>query len=213
MEEGAYSGAINLLQGLIKQGSKDAEVHLLLVTALRRNGDVQQAADYADRLTRMFPANATAHLNAALELQSLGRLSDAETHLKQAIGLADHNSKTFKEAQFSLSRVLARMGKFREAGSLLEEIIHGNHKDVPSRVELGEVWTKAGKPLDAMEVLQQAVRLDPKNKRARFLLGSVLVRLGRQPEADQHFVAFEQLEKDEIGSIKDESGVYTKGTR
>jgi len=26
-------------------------------------------------------------------------------------------------------------------------------------------------------------------------------------------VAFEQLEKDEIGSIKDEPGVYTKGTR
>ena len=72
---------------------------------------------------------------------------------------------------------------------------------------------KLGSLYDAMEVLQQAVRLDPKNKRARFLLGSVLVRLGRQPEADQHFVAFEQLERDEIGSIKDESGVYTKGTR
>jgi tetratricopeptide (TPR) repeat protein len=213
VEEGAYSGAINLLEGLIREGSKNAEVHFLLVTALRRNGDLQKAADYADRLTRMFPANAAAHLNAALELQSLGRLSDAEAHLRKTISLADHNSKTLKEAQFSLSRVLTRVGNFREAGSLLEEIIHANPKDVPARVELGEVWTKAGKPNDAREVLQQAVRLDPKNKRARFLLGSVLVRLGRQPEADQHFVAFEQLERDEIRSIKDETGVYTKGTR
>ncbi|MSO22372.1 MAG: tetratricopeptide repeat protein [Acidobacteria bacterium] len=213
VEEGAYSPAINLLQRLTEQGSQDPEVHFLLVTALRRNGDLQKAADCADRLTRMFPDNAAAHLNAALELQSLGRLSAAEAHLRTALSLADHSSKTLKEAQFSLSSVLTRMGNFSEAGSLLEGIVRANPRDVPARVELGGVWTKAGKLYDAMEILEQAVKLEPKNKRARFLLASVLVRLGRQAEADQHFVVFERLESDEIRSAKDETGVYTKGIR
>jgi predicted Zn-dependent protease len=213
VEEGACSEAIQFLQDLTERGFEGLEAHFLLVNALRCNGELQRAADQAVRLTQRFPDSAAAHLNAALELQFLGKSGETEAHLRKALKLADHGSKTFKEAQFSLARVLIRTGNLSEAANLLEGIVRANAEDVPARLELGEVFVKVRRLHDAVQILEQAVKLDPKNKRARMLLGSALVRLGKQAEADQQLAAFEKLESEETRTSADQFGVYTKGTR
>ena len=106
--EGAYQQAIDDLNAMIREGSKEPDVHLLLLTAYRRKGDIQVAVDYALKLAQLFPDNSLAQLNAGLDLQLIGRFPEAEAHLRKAVDLAAGDAEILMKAKFNLASVLVK---------------------------------------------------------------------------------------------------------
>jgi tetratricopeptide (TPR) repeat protein len=200
IEEGAYKEAIKLISDLIASGFEDPNAHLWLVMAFRKNGELQKALNHALRMTQIFPNDPSAHLRAGLELEFLGEYEQAEQFLKNAMTLSPTDPGILTAAKFALATISAKQGKEVDAVRLLEDVIRANPKDVQARVELADLQNKSGQDEAAIKILQEALAFDSQNKRAHFLLAKVLTKLGRSAEAEQHFKAFEELEKTGVGA-------------
>jgi len=202
IEEGSYKEAIKLISGLIATGFEDPNAHLSLVMAFRKNGELQKALNHALKMTQLFPKNSSAHLRAGLELEFLGEYQQAEQFLRNAIALSPADPEILTAAKFTLATISIKESKDAEAARLLEEVIRANPRDVQARVELADLQSKAGQDEAAMKILQEALSFDSQNKRAHFLLAKVLTKLGKSAEAEQHFKAFEELEKAAAGGAQ-----------
>lgn len=195
--EGAYDRAIEHLNAMIRDGSKDPDVHLLLLSAYRRKGDIQVAVDYAVKVAQLFPDNPLARLNAGMDLQLMGRFPEAEAHLRKSVELAGNDPDILMKAKLNLASALVKQGNDAAARPLLEELVRLDKNDVSSRLELGDSYLRAGQYESALKVLQEAISLEPKNKRGHLLLGKALTRLDKHDQAREQFKIFQELESAE----------------
>ena len=203
--EGAYQQAIDDLNAMIREGSKDPDVHLLLLTAYRRKGDIHVAMNYALKVAQLFPDNPLAQLNAGSDLQVLGRFQEAEAHLRKAVDLAGKDAEILMKAKLNLANVLVKQGNDVAAKPLLEEMVRADKSDVSSRLELGDSYLRASQYESALRVLGEAISLEPKNKRGHLLLGKTLTRLDKHEQAREHFKIFQELESAEGAGDKPSS--------
>jgi len=213
IEEGNYPEAIKRIGDLIAGGYNDPNAHLSLVTAFRRNGEFEKAANYALHVAQVFPDNPSANLRAAVELEFLGEFQQAEGYLRKAITLGANDPEILKTAKFSLATISVKEGKDAEAVRLLQDVILINPSDVYARVELADIHYKSGQYEQAMKLLQEALSFDSQNKRAHFLMGNVLTKLGKSAEAEQHFGTFQELERVAETPGAGKPRIYTQSTK
>jgi tetratricopeptide (TPR) repeat protein len=213
IEEGAYKEAIKLISDLIVGGFQDPNAHLSLTTAFRKNGEFQKALNHALKTAQLFPNNPSAQLRAGLELEFLGEYEPAEPYLRTAVSLSPNDPEILTVAKFTLATISVKQGKDADAARLLEDVIHANPKDFQARVELAGILQKTGQYEAAAKILREALSLDSRNKRAHFLLGNVLNKLGKSAEAEQHFRAFEDLEKAGNEAQGGKPTIYTQGAK
>jgi Flp pilus assembly protein TadD len=91
-----------------------ASIYNDLGFVLARQGLPEEAAEMYRKSLELEPDSATAHYNLAASLAGSGELTEAETHLRAAIGL-----KPSSPAYAALSKVLTEMGRTDEAREAL----------------------------------------------------------------------------------------------
>jgi tetratricopeptide (TPR) repeat protein len=213
IEEGAYKEAIKQISDLIAGGFQDPNAHLSLITAYRRNGELQKALSHALKMAEIFPKNPSAHLRAGIELEFLGEYQEAQKYLKNAITFGRDDPEVLTVAQFTLATISAKEGNDTEAARLLEDVIRANPRDVQARVELADIHQKNGKDDAAVKTLGEALAFDAQNKRAHFLLAKVLTKLGKTGEAEQHFKTFQELEKAASGTQSERPAIDSQNVK
>jgi tetratricopeptide (TPR) repeat protein len=200
--EAAYAEAVQNLKVLVGENSQEPDVHLLLLTAYRLNGDVEAAIEYALKVVEIFPKNLRVQLNAGIDLQLLGGLPEAESSLRKAVTLAQNDPESLAKARSGLATVLVKQGNDSAAAPLLEELIGSNKDDVSFRLELGDCYLRMNRYDDARRTVEEVISVAPRNKRAHLLLGKILTRLDQHDQARDHFKIFQELEDAESQSDK-----------
>jgi len=119
------------------------------------------------------------HSNLGEILRLLGKLPDAERHLREALTLAP----SFVEARNNLGLVLSQQGKIGDAIAEYHKTLAIQPTYADAHNHLGVVFKNQGNPDAAIVHLQQAVALKPDYAEARSNLGVVLQEQGRLEEA------------------------------
>src|SRR5262245_18711141 len=183
----------NDLKGALQLMTPDftaADVHFLVVTALRQKKEFGKALDYSIWMTENFSRYPEAYLYAATELQFRGELGRVVALYHKTLALPNSDPGVSLAARFGLASTLSKEGRYSEAIPLLEEVIRVNRRDTEARLELANIYLKTKRYEESTRLLQDVVALDPQNRKAHFLLGSTLNRLGKEQEAGRHFKLF-----------------------
>ena len=147
-------------------------------------GNPQEAMQYLDRLLKIMPDHAKAHLKMGLILESTGKPEEAAEHYRLAI----RAQPDFGEALSNLARLLARQGRTDQALATLEEAIR-RRPDV-ARIHNNYallLMNVPGRTSDAIAQFTEALRLEPNFADAHFNLAVLLVKNDRLSEAAAHF--------------------------
>lgn len=148
------------------------EVVLKLARVLRTIGQTQESLTYFRRYQALVPGDpqVLAHLGSALS--ELGRFSEAEPLLRQAVAAQDD-----AVTHYNLGLLLAVTGRVDEAVVEYERALDRDARDINARINLAAALARKGQLDRAGQELTHVLDLDPENALARTNLG--LVRLQR----------------------------------
>lgn len=104
------------LEKLLPEVPQNFEVHELLGMVYSEESQNSLANQQLTTAVRLKPASAAARTNLATNLVRLGKLDQAETHLKRAVALEPRNF----DANNNLGELYVRMGRVQEAVSFLK---------------------------------------------------------------------------------------------
>ena len=158
-------------------------VQQVLLQSYLRLGEGQKAWAIVEPLLADHPESPYLHLAAGQALRQLGRMAEAEEHLRQA-----RQSPEFsQQATGELVEVLAQQGKYKEAAALLGEAVKGGGAPtLPGLLRWATLLLRAGEEDKAVEVLEEALTRDPSFTDALVLRAAVAARKGKADEAE-HF--------------------------
>jgi tetratricopeptide (TPR) repeat protein len=148
--------------------------------ALRKQGQVAQAAQAYLAAIQAQPKAARLHGELAECLFLLGRLEDAELVLRKALELKPGDG----EARVNLSMVLARAGRAPEALAEMREAVRREPRAAPYRSRLARMLLHAGDVEEAETHAREAVRRLPKDPQGWHVLAGILQHTERAEEAE-----------------------------
>ena len=125
---------------------------------------------------------ALAHANLGEILNGLGRVEQAEAHLRRAIAL----NPQARHAQLNLSKVLYKQGQYEAALDAARIAVEQDPEHAKAHLNLGAVLYKQGQYEAALDAARIAVEQDPEYAKAHANLGAILNGLGRIEEAETH---------------------------
>lgn len=142
--------------------------------------------DYAGSITllQLFlsdrPTDVSLLYNLGMALSDVGRLAEAEHHLRQACALAPD----FANAHVALGVALQRQRRNEEAIEVLGEAVRMAPDNPWAHRNLAACLLAAGRPQEAEGALRNATTLNPEDQQAWVGLGNALEELGRTDDAD-----------------------------
>lgn len=149
-------------QAAIRLNPDYAEAYSNLSNLLARQGDGQQAFQYAAKALRLKPDSAQAHFNLANALNLLGKPEAAVSEYKAAINLRPD----YAEAHYNLSGVLLVLGRTDEAARHISEAVRLQPDRANVRVKLAIVLTRQGQTAEAIRQYREALRQEPESVEA-----------------------------------------------
>ena len=176
----AYRRAVELAPEL-------AEAHAALGELLDLADDDEEAARCFRRAAAADPDTVAGRLNLAKACMLETNFSEAETQLRQALACEPQNDELMKY----LGDVLARQGRFDEAGEAFDRTLELNPRHVAAHFTIVEArkCTEADRPrLEPMlAALDDAGLGDGDRVQLHFAIGKLLDDLGDYAEAMRHF--------------------------
>lgn len=191
-----------------------------------RNADYATAQElWADTLAKR-PANARAHHNLGLAEQAVGRLDEAERHLREAVALAPGTPEPlynlalvltrrdrpveaitayreailiepdYAAAHNNLANLLLAAGRFEEAGRHYAEAVRAQPDFAGARNSYAVWLIDAQRPAEALAQLEEAIRLQPGVAEMQFNAGNACAALGRATAAADYYRAALRLQPD-----------------
>jgi len=85
-----------------------------------------------------------------------------------------HLNSRLADAQFQLSVIYDRQGKFRESKVLLESSVASNPKLIEAQLTLGRLMAKAGNRIKAEDAFRAVLGVNQENKEAQVELWKLL---------------------------------------
>ena len=158
-----YYGAVHLLEELLSQGRRFADVHQLLGLTFALLGQRERALLEFERALALNPRYVEAHLHRGVVLNEMGRQDEAATAFRAA-GVSDVRS----EGGFPRG-IAARLANQHAA--------------------LGEAYAEAGALHEAIEQFRRGVALGPSFHDLRYRLARLLLEGGRTLEAREELEA------------------------
>jgi Flp pilus assembly protein TadD len=122
--------------------------------------------------------NCQIHRIAALCLEALGRLREAEASFRKAMSLPGASAPDDDPA-IDYGVFLFRQGRAEDALAPLRSAVQRHPTAARAQMELGVVLLALDRVSDAAVHLEKAVSLDGRSSRAHLLLGKAYMRLGR----------------------------------
>jgi tetratricopeptide (TPR) repeat protein len=168
LRSGDYQKAREYFEVALRESPKDDDSHAGLAAALREVGRYAEALRLGEAFLSSRNASAAVQLEMGRSAAVLGRLADAEKHLRQARALSQAgDGPLLLAADRELGDLLEGTGRAREASAIWEEMVAKYRKgDVRGSKALGDVgvavW-RLGMIQDAKDIFMDAT--DPKASR------------------------------------------------
>jgi tetratricopeptide (TPR) repeat protein len=167
-------------------------------TSLLRK-DYAKAAEYLERTLAMNPEARAAHYQLGLAYRGLGRLEEAETHLRQRaseevmppdplMARLDGLLQT-SVAYHSRAVQASRAGEWSKAVEYFRKEVELDPQNPTGWLDLGVATYRSGRADEALEHVQRALQISPQYARAHYVAGSLVALNGRDREAIQSFTA------------------------
>ncbi len=129
------------------------------------------------------PAAWIAHNNLGLILVDQGRVEEAVTHYRTALGLRPHSAET----HLNLASALEKLERRAEAEPHYREAIRLQPSDAVSHYNLARLLADQGRPDEALAHYRQAIEHQPDDAPAHFNLANLLAEQGATAQAVPHF--------------------------
>ena len=142
-------------------------------------GAFAEALSSAQRAIKLEPSVAEAWLHAGAALRGLGRLTEAEACLREAVA----RRPDFPEALQALAVIAVERSRFVDAVALQKRVVLARPKDANARRALGVYLFRTGDASAGIEALRHTVALDPKFAAGWTSLGWAYRALGKFDDA------------------------------
>jgi tetratricopeptide (TPR) repeat protein len=180
-----YGRAISLYQDSVKG-------HILLSTAYRRNGQLDEAMTQARTAITMAPGDAAAHDSLGSILAEKQKWAEAAAEYRTAI----ERDPAFFPAYNNLGFALLRQGKPAEAIDSFRRALRLNPRSAVALTNWGRALEEQGKTDEAIERYRKATEIDPGYADGRIALADALLDQGKMPEALEQYKIARQLRPD-----------------
>lgn len=139
---------------------------------------------------------ASRHRAAARLLRDKGLNESAEEELKSALKLDPQS----RDVQLDLADLYLRMGRFDEAGKLLEGVLAADSRHHRARLLKGIAAFRLGNLDEAQTLLTEVLVLNPDPARTHYYLGMICERKGEKDKAIEHY-------REALGRVLSEPGL------
>jgi len=153
------------------------------VMSLFKNGNVQEALNYAIVLIETYPNEALLFNICGACFASLSQFDDAVENYKKALSINPNYSK----AHFNLAGTLQDLGKLDEAVKSYESAIQIDPNHAEAFNNLGNIFKDLNQNNAAIECYEKALALNPNYIEVLYSLGIIFQNLGQIQQAVKHY--------------------------
>jgi tetratricopeptide (TPR) repeat protein len=164
MEQDRYAEAEATLKRAIAEKPTWTDPHFNYGRLLKKTGRNDAALSEFQKAVEMGPANATARLYLAEELEERGRIGEAEAQYRESIQLSPSASL---KAQQNLTDLLLKSGRDEEAITMMERMAVDYPFDSTTHLKLARSYEKQGRIREAERDYQRTLETDPANAEAK----------------------------------------------
>lgn len=173
LDGGDPAAAAELAQAALPAAPDDANLHLVLATALAKLGREEEAVRHFEEILRTADdpaARKTAHVNLAVKLRAEERIAEAAEQFRGAVA-ADPDDK---QVILALALMLQKLGRYDEAAGYCRRAVEIDPTMAPAQFGLARNLALAGRWAEtrqALEAVQSSLRDNPVfvNRLARVL--------------------------------------------
>ena len=176
---GDRQAAISLWRAALSASSDSWEIMAYLGSALKEEGQLEQAAGYYEQALSLEPRLAEVHYNLGNIRQTEGRLKDAANAYKEALSL----KPDFGYAWYNLGNVFRDTGKLNAAVDCYKQSILCNPRHAPSFNNLGNALKHQGDLDQAIQCYRAALDNQPDYGDAMYNLGNLYFEQADFPRA------------------------------
>ena len=189
---GGYLAGKGLVQGGRLRGRAVLVGEVCLVTScavllgyltVKRNEAYRSPLSMWQDTVTKAPSNPSARNNLGYLLTSVGRLTEALEHYREAVRLKPDHAI----AHNNLANALADSQRLPEAIEHYEKAVRLKPDYAKAHNNLANSLTKVGRPSEAVEHYQAVLRTQPNDPLAHSNLAGVLMNLGSLAEAVEHY--------------------------
>jgi Flp pilus assembly protein TadD len=160
--------------------NRQAPNELDQVIAKLERGEQASAIMLLQLLLSDRPADVSILYNLGMALSDVGRLDEAELHLRRALDIAPD----LTNARVALGVALQRHGRTSEAIKELREAVKRSPDNPWAQRNLGACLLSTGQFEEAESCLRKASLINPDDQQASYGLGQALGNLGKTADAD-----------------------------
>ena len=148
---------VSLFSHTVAATKDNVFAHMILGTALSREGRAIEAERNYREAIRIVPSNGRAHQNLATLLDELGRVDEAMAEYREALKLGWR----IPEVHLAYGKRLAQAGQFNEAMEQFRDAALLRPGDAQPFYLMGLTRLREGRGLEAVIHFHKALRLDP----------------------------------------------------
>ena len=167
----------------VKDHLKPPKAEIQSVFALYSNGQIQEALDAVETLTKDYPNESLLYNISGACYKQIGQLEEAFKSFQKAVAL----KPDYAEAQYNLGVTIHELGQMDSAIKCYERALAIQHAYPNAHNNLGQILLESGQPDAAMNHFEWAVAYQPEFSEAHNNLGSSLLALRQVNTAVTHY--------------------------
>ena len=167
----------------VKDHLKPPKAEIQSVFALYSNGQIQEALDAVETLTKNYPNESLLYNISGACYKQIGQLEEAFKSFQKAVDL----KPDYAEAQYNLGVTIHELGQVDSAIKCYESALAIQHAYPNAHNNLGQILLESGQPDAAMNHFEWAVAYQPEFSEAHNNLGSSLLALRQVNTAVTHY--------------------------
>tara|TARA_B110000196_G_scaffold60578_1_gene50369 strand:- start:72 stop:1877 length:1806 start_codon:yes stop_codon:yes gene_type:complete len=167
----------------VKDQLKPPKAEIQSVFALYSNGQIQEALDAVETLTKDYPNEPLLYNISGACYKEIGQLEEAFKGFQKAVAL----KPDYAEAQYNLGVTIHELGQVDSAIKCYERVLAIQHAYPNAHNNLGQILLESGQPDAAMNHFEWAVAYQPEFSEAHNNLGSSLLALRQVNTAVTHY--------------------------
>ncbi len=174
--------SLSVLRDIIRIDPQNKDAHLLLIGTLQQNNRFEEAQEAINGLKLIYPENVTYQIMSALNLETLGKISESESVYRKTITKNPDNV----EVLMHLGKFFLRKMHYRKAISILNIAVSKTNKiDLKSNIygDISFAEFKSGKLPRAKDAMDKALSLDDQQPHALLSKAKFMMQNGEFAEA------------------------------
>ncbi|GEM_PF-6439550 len=178
-QKGDLAQAIWNFRQFLEQKPGDVEATKHLIKLYLQTSQLNQALDYAQRLTQANPKSPEGFFYLGMTYNILGQIDTAKENYKKVINI----DPKYADAYFNLGFLSESSGQLLEAIDFYKKTLEINSKHAKAYYNLGNAYADLDKNQEAIGSYKSAVAYDPNYTDAFVNLSILLTKVGEYKEA------------------------------